>query len=320
MKTNKYIILFAMAMALAMLTFTFFACNDYNVKSTELTSITAIFTQETMIYESTPLNTLKSNLVVKAQYNDESEKTLAANAYNLLGTLTEGISKITVSYTESDITKTNEIKVIVIQEPSRNAFVPMVLQLDTPTVPVSSNALETKCYVFVPNETGIYVCEKSNDYSIMVFYSVHGIYDYSIFTLPILHYADIDYESSEILLKEGTEYAFVVYGEAQNISIMLSYKDATIITDNISFNNLLLNRTQYYKYTPKFSGEHEIKTDNSSIYISVFNSEPKLLESGNLNFSKIVILNLSKGKEYYISIVNYNVLSAASGTLSIKSS
>jgi len=63
-----------------------------------LTGITAAYTGTSTIYTTTPLNNLKTDLTVKAQYNNGNEITLSASEYTLSGTLTVGTSTITVSY------------------------------------------------------------------------------------------------------------------------------------------------------------------------------------------------------------------------------
>ena len=64
-----------------------------------LTSITATFNQgQNVIYTNDPLDFLKQYLTVVATYSDSTSSILAANAYILIGTLTEGTSAITVSY------------------------------------------------------------------------------------------------------------------------------------------------------------------------------------------------------------------------------
>lgn len=64
-----------------------------------IVSISALYTQGSeTIYPDTPLNDLKSNLVVTAYYSDESTETLSSSDYTLSGTLTVGTSTITVTY------------------------------------------------------------------------------------------------------------------------------------------------------------------------------------------------------------------------------
>lgn len=67
-----------------------------------LVSITATYTQSGTVYDTDSLDSLKSDLVVVANYNDSSTETLASTDYTLSGTLTAGTSTVTVTYlTES---------------------------------------------------------------------------------------------------------------------------------------------------------------------------------------------------------------------------
>lgn len=64
----------------------------------ELVSISAVYTQSGDVYEDTPLNDLKDDLVVTATYSDSSTETIPSADYTLSGTLTEGTSTIYVVY------------------------------------------------------------------------------------------------------------------------------------------------------------------------------------------------------------------------------
>ena len=80
-----------------------------------LTSISAVYTQGgTVVYPSTSLNDLKSNLVVTANYSDSTTATVTD--YTLSGTLLVGTSTITVSYegknTIFEVTVSNETTTI----------------------------------------------------------------------------------------------------------------------------------------------------------------------------------------------------------------
>lgn len=79
----------------------------------ELVSIAAVYTQSGTVYTTDTLDTLKTDLVVTATYDDLSTRTVSAFDYTLSGTLTEGTSTITVSYggktTTFDVTVTAEI-------------------------------------------------------------------------------------------------------------------------------------------------------------------------------------------------------------------
>lgn len=61
-----------------------------------LTRISCVYTQSDTVYDTDTLDSLKSDLVVTAHFDDSSTQTI--NAYTLSGTLTEGTSTITVAY------------------------------------------------------------------------------------------------------------------------------------------------------------------------------------------------------------------------------
>ena len=77
-----------------------------------LNSISAVYTQgNTVIYPSTSLDSLKSNLVVTATYSDNSNSVISSG-YSLSGNLTVGTSTITVTYSG----KTTTFNVTVTEE------------------------------------------------------------------------------------------------------------------------------------------------------------------------------------------------------------
>lgn len=61
-----------------------------------LVSISAVYTQSGTVYDTDSLDSLKTDLVVTAHYDDQSTETVTA--YTLSGTLAEGTSTVTVSY------------------------------------------------------------------------------------------------------------------------------------------------------------------------------------------------------------------------------
>ena len=68
------------------------------LNTVEVTSISAVYTQPGTIYAGQPLDDLKANLVVTANYNDGSSAEVST--YELSGTLTAGTSSILVTYQE----------------------------------------------------------------------------------------------------------------------------------------------------------------------------------------------------------------------------
>ena len=71
-----------------------------------LVSIAAVYTQGGTVYTTDTLDSLKSDLVVTATYDDSSTATIASADYTLSGTLTAGTSTITVSYSGQTTTFT----------------------------------------------------------------------------------------------------------------------------------------------------------------------------------------------------------------------
>lgn len=91
------------AIVLAVMT-AFAGCNmdDNNGKpAITVDSISAIYTQTVTVYPNTPLNDLKSELIVTSHYSNGTTEIVAASAYSLSGTLTIPTSTITVTYRDT---------------------------------------------------------------------------------------------------------------------------------------------------------------------------------------------------------------------------
>lgn len=71
---------------------------DALLNTAEVTSISAVYTQPGTIYAGQPLDDLKANLVVTANYNNGSSAVVST--YELSGTLAAGTSSILVTYQE----------------------------------------------------------------------------------------------------------------------------------------------------------------------------------------------------------------------------
>lgn len=96
-----------------------------------LVSISAVYTQSGTVYDSTPLDSLKTDLVVTALWDDATTTTVTD--YSLSGTLAVGTSTVTVSYSG----KTTTFTVIV------SEYVPQSYSLSEPTQTGDQNALTT---------------------------------------------------------------------------------------------------------------------------------------------------------------------------------
>ena len=106
------------------------ALEDALYPPAELVSISAVYTQSGTVYDTDTLDSLKSDLVVTASYDDSSTETVASSAYTLSGTLTVGTSTITVTFQ----TKTTTFSVTVTEDRGDN-LVDVSLCTDGETMP-----------------------------------------------------------------------------------------------------------------------------------------------------------------------------------------
>ena len=91
-----------------------------------LDSISAVYTQSGTVYDVDSLDSLKSDLVVTAHWDNETTSTVASADYTLSGTLEVGTSTITVTYmgktTTFDVTVTyGELLFISGYSPNNNS-------------------------------------------------------------------------------------------------------------------------------------------------------------------------------------------------------
>ena len=108
-----------------------------------LISISATYNQgDNKIYPSTNLNSLKSNLVVTATYDDNTTSTVTD--YTLSGTLSQGNSTITVNYAG----KTSTFNVVVSPEKALDSISAVYTQGSTTVYPSTSlNSLKSNLVV-----------------------------------------------------------------------------------------------------------------------------------------------------------------------------
>lgn len=103
--------------------------------SAELVGITAVYTQSGTVYDTDSLDSLKADLVVTADYDDGTS--VPITGYTLSGTLAEGTSTITVTYSG----KTDTFSVTVTENPLPSDYtqVEYVAALSTTTAGGSGN-------------------------------------------------------------------------------------------------------------------------------------------------------------------------------------
>lgn len=71
---------------------------EYGAPGERIRSISAVYTQGGTVYDTDSLDSLKTDLVVTATYNNSTTETVPGTDYTLSGTLEAGTSTITVSY------------------------------------------------------------------------------------------------------------------------------------------------------------------------------------------------------------------------------
>ena len=116
-----------------------------------LNNISAVYTQgSTKVYPDTPLDSLKNNLVVMANYSNGNSNRV--NSYTLSGTLTEGTSVITVNYNN----KTTTFNVSVIARPVLSSITAVYNQGDKDIYPSTDlNSLKDDLIVTANYSDGV---------------------------------------------------------------------------------------------------------------------------------------------------------------------
>lgn len=168
-----------------------------------LVSIDAVFTQgDTIITTDFSLNQLQDMLVVTGTYSDGSTKTITA--YSLTGTLTEGTSEITVTY--SGKSDTFEVEV----SRSEVSFSPFVATL-TP------DSGMTNGFYLVPNGDGTLYVPSTNPRRYSELVSITGAQtievnpDNVVYTWPKEYLADTDQFGATIVFYDAN-MSIVGYG------------------------------------------------------------------------------------------------------------
>ena len=80
------------------------ASASVTVAQATLLSISAVYTQSGTVYETTPLDDLKDDLVVTAYWSDNTQSTVPSADYTLSGSLSVGTSTVTVTYSTETTT------------------------------------------------------------------------------------------------------------------------------------------------------------------------------------------------------------------------
>jgi len=109
----------------------------------ELVRISAVYTQSGTVYPTTSLDSLKTDLVVKAHYSDGSAVTLSSSDYTLSGSLTVGTSTVVVTYSG----KSTSFSVTVTAAPTLSSISAVYTQSGTVYDTDSLDSLKTDLVV-----------------------------------------------------------------------------------------------------------------------------------------------------------------------------
>lgn len=123
----------------------------------DLVSISAAYTQSGTVYDTDTLDSLKSDLVVTATYDNGTTETISD--YTLSGTLTEGTSTITVSYggktTTFNVTVTAKVITTITASSDGVGFGSMDNTKPTFNPPYVSNTNKSRIHYLGTNNLGV---------------------------------------------------------------------------------------------------------------------------------------------------------------------
>lgn len=138
------------------------------VAQATLSSISAVYTQSGIVYDTDSLDDLKADLVVTATWSDSSTSTVASTDYTLSGTLTTGTSTITVSYGG----KTTTFTVTVTEVPLYELTEPYTFTAVNSRINTGLKLLET-------DRDFTLICEFTNGNVSASAYLIHCLYEAS---------------------------------------------------------------------------------------------------------------------------------------------
>lgn len=231
------------------------ALEDALYPPVDLASISAVYTQSGTVYETDSLDSLKSDLVVTAHYDDQS--TEEVSNYTLSGTLTVGTSVITVAYGG----KTTTFNVTVSEAPYLGSEY-ITLANETPTAG----------YI---NDSG-QVATLANNYFIDKFYSA----------LPFLFAS-----SSAILDNAQTSAGRVAYYDASEQFMSRTYSTSGAIVD-VSEANAVYEKVGWDSKT--FEYIYLLRTASNSLFVNTdktINANGELESSTGQDATNLIPIN-----------------------------
>ena len=185
-----------------------------------VSSISASYTQgSTIIYPSTNLDSLKTNLVVTATYSDDSTATISSSNYSLSGSLSVGTSIITVSYSD----KTATFNVTVSKEPVAT----INLVLSTTSLSINEGA------------TGIFTVKLDKQPSATVVVNLNVNNSNCTINKPSLTFTTSNYSTAQTITVTGVHNPTNYSNLASTITV--SSENMTSKTVSVTINNIDTN-------------------------------------------------------------------------------
>ena len=198
-----------------------------------LSSISAVYTQSGTVYDTDSLDSLKADLVVTATYSDTSTETVPSTDYTLSGTLTEGTSVITVSYSG----KTTTFNVTVTAVPvgytlklSDGDFQLNNAVIDSSTIKYSTSSASSRRTVVLTSGDHPFQDTSSNLTSYYPISVPDDAYKVTISITP-----NTQYVASTLVKWNGSYYTTVISGLGWNAGGM-SYSFAPGVDQYITIN------------------------------------------------------------------------------------
>lgn len=210
-----------------------------------LVSISAVYTQSGTVYNTDTLDSLKSDLVVSALYDDQTTATVTA--YTLSGTLTVGTSTITVTYNGKTTTFTVTVTSYELVD-----YSPTWLTRDTsatvPTWTIAASDVTTAANGF-PDYLAVVICNQTTSFPSG--YRASSVAQYTSRTSGWTTHT-YAWDSSLVshiteVVVDGKSYAYITFTKAQSDAAYALW-EAAIANNEISTGGKiqLLNSAKTY--------------------------------------------------------------------------
>ena len=211
------------------------ALEDALYPPAELSSISAVYTQSGMVYPTTSLNSLNSDLVVAAHYTDSSSETVTT--YTLSGTLSVGTSTITVTYEG----KTTTFNVTVTAAPTLSSISAVYTQSSTVYDTDSLDSLKTDLVVTATYSDTTTATVPSTDYTLS------GTLTVGTSTITVSYGGKTT--TFTVTVSSGSAYTFYDYIKMTSNINSTNQADSGILCDISMSSDYTFETSLYYTYS-----------------------------------------------------------------------